>query len=83
MCRTVKSGKGVPMVHEPVQYNQGTVMTDKSTRHHGVIPQKTASLLWTVVRNSNLEEVKRGWRKMYKEELHESYYSKDIIKMNE
>jgi hypothetical protein len=50
MCRTVKSVKGVPMVHDPVQYNQGRVMTDTSTRHHGVTPQKT------VVRNSNLEE---------------------------
>jgi len=71
------------MVHDPVQYNQGTVMTDTSTRHYDVSPQKTASLLCTVVRNSNLEgEVKRDWRKMYKEELHESYYSKNIIKMN-
>ena len=84
MCLTVKSGKGVPMVHDPMQYNQGTVMTDTSTRHHGVTSQKTASLLCTVVINSNLEgEVKRDWRKMYAEELHESYYSKNIIKMNE
>ena len=72
------------MLHEPVQYYQGTVMTDISTREQGVTAQKRARLLCTVVRNSNLEgEVKRGWRKMYKEELHESYYSKDIIKINE
>ena len=56
MCCIVKSGKGVSMLHEPVQYYQGTVMTDISTRQQGVTAQKTARLLCTVVRNSNLEE---------------------------
>jgi hypothetical protein len=56
MCRTVKPGKSVPILQDPVQYNQGTVMTDTSARHHGVTLQETVSLLQTVVKNSKYNE---------------------------